>query len=333
MVATRCFTYNHAPYIEDALRGFAMQETTFPVVTIIVDDASTDGEQEVIRSYLSEHFQSPYRTEETEYANIICARHKTNANCDFVVLLLRYNHYSIKKPKMPYLSEWLDNARYQALCEGDDYWIEPKKLQMQVEYMENHQDYGMVHTDFDLSHGHRNHVKAKSDDDGIWFPRILTEGMGVGTCTVMLRKSVYDRTPKLYLGQGWLMGDYPMWIEMAHEAKVKYIPVVTTKYRVLDESASHSTDIQKLIEFKKNGVEIWQFYCHYYQIETNTDTFGPAFYESIVRFACRLGKKEIATEYYNKARVEHKVSRNCLLFYLASKYPIVKCIVQLYIKI
>ena len=49
MVCTRCFTFNHAPYIVDAMNGFVMQETTFPVITIIVDDASTDGEPEVIR--------------------------------------------------------------------------------------------------------------------------------------------------------------------------------------------------------------------------------------------------------------------------------------------
>ena len=48
MVATLCFTYNQAPYIENTLNGFSIQETSFPVVYIIVDDASTDGEQEVI---------------------------------------------------------------------------------------------------------------------------------------------------------------------------------------------------------------------------------------------------------------------------------------------
>ena len=132
MVATRCFTFNHAPYIEDAMNGFAMQETTFPVVTLIIDDASTDGEPEVIQKYIAEHFQSPYRVEETEYANIICAKHKTNANCDFVVFLLKYNHYSIKKNRQVYRNRWAEQSKYMAICEGDDYWIDNMKLQKQV---------------------------------------------------------------------------------------------------------------------------------------------------------------------------------------------------------
>lgn len=142
-VCTRCITYNHAPYIEDAMNGFTMQETTFPVITLIIDDASTDGEPEVIRQYLSENFQEPYRTEETDDYNLICANHKTNENCIFVVFLLKYNHYSIKKPKMPYLSEWLDNSKYHALCEGDDYWTCSQKLQKQVDFLDRHPDFSL----------------------------------------------------------------------------------------------------------------------------------------------------------------------------------------------
>ena len=147
-VCTRCFTFNHAPFIVDAMNGFTMQETTFPVVTIIVDDASTDGEQDVIRQYLNEHFRKPYRTEETEYAHIICADHKTNPNCQFVVLLLKYNHYSINKDKFSYISEWLDNAKYHALCEGDDYWIDSQKLQILVSFLEGHPDHSLAVHDF-----------------------------------------------------------------------------------------------------------------------------------------------------------------------------------------
>lgn len=140
MVCTRCNTFNQATYIIDAMNGFTMQETTFPVVTVIVDDASTDGEQEVIRQYLNDYFHEPYRTEETEYADILCAHHKTNSNCQFVVFFLKYNHYSIRKSKKNYLTEWLDNAKYHALCEGDDYWIYKDKLERQVAYLEAHPD-------------------------------------------------------------------------------------------------------------------------------------------------------------------------------------------------
>lgn len=335
-VCVRCMTYNHAPYIKDALDGFCSQQTGFPFVCTIVDDASSDGEQGVIINYLKDSFNLPPDFEEiaeqTDDYTFYFAQHKTNENCFFAVYLLKYNHYR-KKSKEQYISKWMDSAKYIAMCEGDDFWVDSYKLQKQVDFLEGHPDYGMCHTDFNLSHGRRRHFKVEPDEDGVWFPRILTDGMGVGTCTVMLRRSVFDRTPKLKVGKGWLMGDYPMWIEMAHEAKVKYLPVVTAKYRVLNNSASHSTDINKLIAFKKNRVEIWKFYCRYYDIKTKKDDYGPDFYESIVRFACRLGEKEIAQEYYNKAKVESKVSHKCHLFYLASRYSIVKYLIQLYIKI
>lgn len=141
LVGVRCYTYNHALYIKEALNGFCMQETNFPYVCTIFDDASTDGEQEEIRNYLAEHFEAPFRTVDTEYANIIFSRHKTNKNCDFIVFLLKYNHYSIKKPKLQYLSELQLDFKYVAFCEGDDYWCDTLKLQKQAEFMESHSDY------------------------------------------------------------------------------------------------------------------------------------------------------------------------------------------------
>lgn len=144
-VCVRCFTFNHVLYIEEALNGFCMQETKFPFVCTIVDDASTDGEQEVIKKYLQDNFdledKTIVREEETADHNLTFARHKTNRNCFFAVLYLKYNHYSIKKDKMPYIAEWHDNVKYIALCEGDDYWIDSHKLQQQVDFLENQLDY------------------------------------------------------------------------------------------------------------------------------------------------------------------------------------------------
>lgn len=141
-VYIQCPTFNQASYIVDTMNGFTMQQTTFPYVCCIMDDASTDGEPEVIKHYLEEYFdladKSVVRNEETDDYILIFAQHKTNKNCYFVVYLLKYNHYSIKKTKMPYISKWRDNAKYIAICEGDDYWIDSLKLQKQVDFLQSH---------------------------------------------------------------------------------------------------------------------------------------------------------------------------------------------------
>ena len=112
LVAIRCMTYNHAPYIEDAMRGFCMQQTSFPFVAIIVDDASTDGEPEVILKYLDAHFDMPNaRRWETADALFVEARHKENQNCWFAVVLLKYNFWQAKKNKNPLVDEWRINSR------------------------------------------------------------------------------------------------------------------------------------------------------------------------------------------------------------------------------
>ena len=84
-VSVSCMTYNQAKYITDAMDGFTMQQTSFPFVCTIVDDASTDGEPEVIRKYVEENFDfsedSVAFHKETDYAHITYAQHKTNKNC------------------------------------------------------------------------------------------------------------------------------------------------------------------------------------------------------------------------------------------------------------
>ncbi len=140
MVYIDCLTYNHATYIEDTMRGFCIQQTSFPFVAIIIDDASTDGEQEIIRTYLNKHFDMMNaRQWETDEAQFIEARHKVNTNCTFAVVLLKYNFHSQKKAKRPLIEEWT-RTKYVAFCEGDDYWTNGNKLQRQVEYMESHID-------------------------------------------------------------------------------------------------------------------------------------------------------------------------------------------------
>lgn len=143
-VLVRCFTFNQSKYIEDALNGFVMQQTTFPFVCLVVDDASTDGEQEVIKTWLErECDMAEAKHIDIPTANVIIVPHKANKNCTMAVYLLKENLFRQREKKMKHVTPWREHCQYEALCEGDDYWINPLKLQKQVDYLETHPDYSM----------------------------------------------------------------------------------------------------------------------------------------------------------------------------------------------
>ena len=123
-VYVSCMTYNQSAYICDAFDGFCMQITNFPFICGIIDDCSTDGEEEIIQSYLRKNFvlddKDRVLNEETDDYVLTFAQHKKNYNCFFLVLFLKYNHYK-KKSKVPYVKRWYDTTKYVAVCEGDDF--------------------------------------------------------------------------------------------------------------------------------------------------------------------------------------------------------------------
>ena len=260
-VCVRCMTFNHAPYIVDAMNGFTMQQTDFPFVCTIIDDASTDGEQEVIRKYLEEHFDlqdsATVRNDETDDYFLTFARHKTNTNCYFAVLFLKYNHYSIKKPKLPYLSEWNDHAKYIALCEGDDYWISSEKLQKQVECLENHPDFTMVCNRTRLYSVKRDKYIGENycyNQSRIVDAKdvINRTGLFISTCSIVYRKEISDNIPDYW--RKCKVGDYPLQIMCAMRGNVYYQNEVMSVYRV--ENTSSWMGQQKWSSVSKDRLEV-----------------------------------------------------------------------------
>lgn len=271
-VSVTCSTFNQSKYIRDAMDGFCMQETDFPFVCTIVDDASTDGEQDVLKEYVQDNFNlSDNRISyerETDYAHITFAQHKTNQNCFFAILLLKENHYK-KKPKWPYLTEWRKNIPFIAYCEGDDYWINPQKLQKQVDYMESHPECSYLFTDryIDLIKlGVRNEIRYKKD---IYTKRDILRGFIPGLQTVFFRKELLENQEMLSI-RG-VNGDRLLSYYASLYGEIHCLHEITAVYRATGEGISTGIPQDTLYQHLVNdmyrfhhNLGVTDFWSYYY---------------------------------------------------------------------
>lgn len=270
-VRVGCITYNHAPYIKDTLEGFCIQETDFPFLCTVFDDASTDGEQKVINQYLEDHFDLgntsiASKVETDDYIQIF-AQHKINKNCYFAVLFLKYNHYSLNKPKLQYIPNWQDSVKYTALCEGDDYWTDPLKLQKQVSFLESHDDFVMCFTDcliFDENKGTKyrrsifnkgNRALATKGKD--CFYDIILGYCEIRTLSVLIRTEAYFN--RMVTPVAFMMGDVPLWLDLSQQGNIMFMEDCTGVYRKHIGSASRNPDTLKKFQFSMYEMRI--YYC------------------------------------------------------------------------
>lgn len=254
-------TYNHSLYIIDAMNGFVMQQTNFPFVCTIVDDASTDGEPEVIKRYLKDNLDwedtSVAYEDKREYGQVFFARHKTNRNCFFAVVLLKENQFSQNKSKAPFFEEWAD-TKYVAICEGDDYWTDSLKLQKQVDYLEANPDCTLtVHAANWLSEGRifPYGCQEPSPKDYSTEELILCGGYFFATASFVFRRELLLNLPE------WRrkarVGDYPLQIQAGLLGRVHYLPDIMCVYRYMHEGSwSHDRlRKEKKMSSHKNMIE------------------------------------------------------------------------------
>ena len=224
MVSIICLTYNHSKYIRDCLEGFICQKTNYRFEAIVHDDASFDDTQSVICDYAE------------KYPEIIKP------------ILEKENQYSKRDGSLQRIINNELRGKYVALCEGDDYWIDPLKLQKQVDFLENNPEYGMCYTDFDIKNevtGIYEHSLFKNEKSrypsnynlGEW---IIKAGY-VAPMTWVLKRELWLNLPII----GSPDGTFVRFASYLHDTHVNCLPDVTAVYRIIGESASHTSNLKQ----------------------------------------------------------------------------------------
>jgi glycosyltransferase involved in cell wall biosynthesis len=250
LVSVKMITYNHAPYIAQAIVGVLQQKTNFPFELVIGEDCSTDGTREIVFEY-----QKKY----PEVIRVITSEKNVG---------MSKNEFRAMKAC---------RGKYIAFCEGDDYWNHPGKLQKQVDYLETHPECGLLFADCDVYHtGLQISKKSYNYSNGyhqlakLNMEQILFGDMVKWTCTAMIRRNLYDRVvegdPYLHQSGYFLMGDAQLWAEMTAVADVVYIPETLATYRRLDNSASRSNDQIRHWRFCMSANEMRLYLCKKYKL-------------------------------------------------------------------
>lgn len=306
LVSISCITYNHASYIKECIDGFLMQKTNFNFEVLIHDDHSTDGTEEIIKEYAK------------QYPDIIKP------------LFEKENQYSLGKPIGS--AVWnLPRARgeYIAICEGDDYWTDPYKLQKQVDFLESHPDYGMCYTKVKRFVPKNNKFIDEWGGPNETMDKLLIENT-IPTLTAVFHKAIYyNYLTEIHPSKrGWLMDDYPIWLYFAQNSKIKFINETTGVYRICTESASHSNDLEKIIRFNNSYHDIRTWYNSRQntvpQKKLDQNQAVLLFNSSVFR-----SSKEYAKLYYK--RIENKTLKIRIKYWacMLGVYPIIRYISKL----
>lgn len=235
MVSVLTITYNHAPFIAEALESFVSQKTSFAFEVIVHDDASTDGTAEIIREYAQ------------KYPDIIRP------------VLQTENQYSKGKDIFEFMMP-LVRGKYIAQCEGDDYWCDENKLQKQVDFLEAHSDYvACAHNTMLIDHasGKRKAMFAEGPTVELRFEDLIKGGhAGCHVNSIMYRKGI--EIPKEML-KGKSFGDYQLMTMLSLQGKMCRFGEVMSVYRYKTPgswSEKFSQSDQRKLQIYRENIEL-----------------------------------------------------------------------------
>lgn len=221
-VSIYCLTYNHEKYITDALEGFIRQKTNFPFEVIVHDDASTDNTAKIIKRYADKYpdIIKPIFQKENQHSKGVSITEK------FIFPIIK--------------------GKYIALCEGDDYWIDENKLQIQYDFLENNSSYsGCVHNTYMLNvkKNTKKSMYHHNQDYDIFFSDVVEGNAKVFQTSSVMYRTEYAIDRPVFFHVNTKVGDYPLALYLTLDKKIRYINKTMSVYRIFTEGSWSSANL------------------------------------------------------------------------------------------
>ena len=240
MVTVCIVTYNQEKWIRRTLDSIVSQVTSYPFEVIIGEDCGTDGTRAICQEYSN------------RYENI-------------TLLPLTAN--------MGVTANWIrciqaGKGKYIMSCAGDDWWHNKQKIQLQVDFMEQHPECVVCHTDIDEYYEYsgvlKKNIKRTKNivpPEGKIQESILKGKEQISAVTMCIRRSTFEEhvPAEEFARRRFPREDWPTLLVMSAYGDILYIPVSTATYRVGQESITRASNYEKIFQRSQQDKEMTEY--------------------------------------------------------------------------
>ncbi|MFH0733178.1 MAG: glycosyltransferase [bacterium] len=247
LVSVSVVTYQHVKYIKQCLDSILQQDVSFQYEIVLSDDGSDDGTTEICKDYAAKYSD--------RIRLFIRDREITHIRNEYekdVILAVSFQVMHCR-------------GKYYAVCNGDDYWNDKNKLQKQINFLEKNPDYGMVYSQYKRESvlGEAVSYPFTPSFSGNIFNYLLLLNF-IGALTVVARTDLFKKASMALdlPNKRWILGDYPIWLEIASKSKIGLIKEYNAVYRVSNNSAGNFNSLASELKFLLSVFDIVYYFLN-----------------------------------------------------------------------
>lgn len=311
MVTITVVTYNQEKWIRQTLDSILAQETEYPFEVIIGEDHGTDGTRAICQEYADRY----------ENVTLLPSTENLGVTANWIRCVQA------------------GTGKYIMGCAGDDYWHNPNKIQLQVDYMESHPECILCHTDNDelninnnrLSRGVKN-IKGVTPPEGFIQNDVFSGKAHITAVTKCIRMSAIHKYIDLdqYIELGLKGEDYPTDVILSAYGEVRYIPISTATYRTGQMSITREVNYERICQRYETEKHQARWLCEKFPNlgPYEDDDFYDAYCSHQLLLAAYRGNDfRMASKFANEDKMPNwktKMARTWITFQLARIYSLYK---------